>query len=293
MNYRHAFHAGNFADVLKHAVLALVIEHLKLKPKPFLVLDTHAGIGSYRLDGPEAQRTQEWRQGIGRLMGPDATPLPDDVAPLLAPYLEAVRRANPAGGLIAYPGSPLLALMLMRSGDRLVANELHPEDAPALRRAIGHDGRARVLALDGWQALKANLPPKERRGVVLVDPPFEEADDFRRLADALAEGVRRFATGTYLLWCPTKDVRQVAGLEAALARQGHEKLLWVELRPGAAGGPERLQGTALAILNPPFPLAGQLEVLLPVLAQRLAGDGGGGDARRGWTLRTPGLLARS
>jgi 23S rRNA (adenine2030-N6)-methyltransferase len=286
MNYRHAFHAGNFADVLKHAVLALVIEHLKLKPKPFRVLDTHAGIGLYRLDGPEALRTGEWREGIGRLAGPEAPPAPAAVAPLLAPYLTALAHVNGGSGLTVYPGSPVLALALMRSEDVLVASELHPEDAEALRTAIGRDRRARVLALDGWQALKANLPPKERRGLVLIDPPFEAAGEFERLVTALEEGHRRFATGTYLLWFPIKDARAVAAFEAGLARLELDKLLWVELRlaPGATG--ERLRGSGLAILNPPFRLAEQLETLLPFLADRLGRDG-----EASWSVRRPGLLS--
>ncbi|MDX2157242.1 MAG: 23S rRNA (adenine(2030)-N(6))-methyltransferase RlmJ [Hyphomicrobiaceae bacterium] len=286
MNYRHAFHAGNFADVLKHAVLALVLEHLKLKPKPFAVIDTHAGVGLYRLDGPEAARTGEWQHGIGRLLGPDAGPLPDAIAHLLSSYLGAVTAANPDGGLTRYPGSPALALALMRPQDRLVANELHPEDAEALRRAIGRDPRARVLALDGWLALKANLPPKERRGVVLIDPPFEEPGEFDRLVQALGEGLLRFATGTYLLWFPIKDARAVAAFEAALARLELEKLVWAELRltPRTAGA--KLHGTGLAILNPPFRLAEQLETLLAFLAGRLATE----DAGASWSVRRPGLL---
>jgi 23S rRNA (adenine2030-N6)-methyltransferase len=286
MNYRHAFHAGSFADVLKHAVLALVVEHLKLKAKPFRIVDTHAGIGLYHLDGPEAQRTGEWRQGIGRLVGPDAEPLPVEIAALLAPYLDVVARLNPRGGICVYPGSPVIALELMRSEDRLVASELHPEDVRALRSAIGRDSRARVLELDGWLALKANLPPKERRGMVLIDPPFEDAGEHRRLAEALEEGVRRFAGGTYLLWFPIKDMRTVAGLEAALARLELDKLLWVELRLSPVAAGERLSGTGLAILNPPFRLATQLEALLPFLAHRLAPAGSAT-----WCVRAPALLA--
>lgn len=281
MNYRHAFHAGNFADVLKHAVLALVLEHMGLKRKPYRVIDTHAGIGSYRLDSDEATRSGEWRQGIGRLLGPEAPPLPAEIAGLLAPYLDVVRGCNDADKLEVYPGSPRLALALMRSDDRLVAAELHPDDAATLHRELARDGRAKVLALDGWQALRSLLPPKERRGVVLVDPPFELAGEYDRLAKGLDQAMRRFATGTYLLWFPIKDRLAVAAFEAALGRRGLDRLLWVELHTEAIAAAERLAGSGLVVLNPPFRLEQQLQVLLPVLAERLAtGPGGGCSLRR-------------
>ena len=276
MNYRHAFHAGNFADVLKHAVLALALERLTQKAKPLRVIDTHAGIGSYRLDGPEAQRTGEWIGGIGRLLGPDAEPPPAEIAALLAPYLDVVRAANPDGRLRVYPGSPALALALLRADDRLIASELHPEDVALLREALRRDRRAKVLALDGWQAIRALLPPKERRGLVLIDPPFEEPGELDRLIQGVTDGLRRFATGTYLLWLPIKDRRQIAGFQQALRQLALERLLWVELHiaPIAHEGP--LTATALAVVNPPFGLQDSLAVLLPFLADRLAIAPGGG-----------------
>ncbi len=276
MNYRHAFHAGNFADVLKHAVLALALKLLTIKPKPLRVIDTHAGVGSYRLDSDEALRTDEWRTGIGRLLGPSAPPMPDEIAALLAPYLDAIRAANPPGSLDVYPGSPALALALLRSTDRLIANELHPEDVINLRKAMRGDARAKVLAMDGWQALRALLPPKERRGLILIDPPFEEAGEFERLIDGLSEGVRRFATGTYILWLPVKEPHQIASFKAALGRLGLERLLWVELRTEAVATADRLAAAALIILNPPFGLEAQLTQLLPFLADRLATGPGNG-----------------
>jgi 23S rRNA (adenine2030-N6)-methyltransferase len=276
MNYRHAFHAGNFADVLKHAVLALALKLLTSKPKPLRVIDTHAGIGSYRLDAEEARRTGEWLAGIGRLLGPSAAPLPADIAALLAPYLDAVRAANAPGRLEVYPGSPALTLALLRPTDRLIANELHPEDVASLRRCLRGDPRAKVLALDGWQALRALLPPKERRGLILIDPPFEEAGELERMVDGLAEGVRRFATGTYLLWLPVKEPQQAASFRAALQRLGLARLHWVELHTEATATSERLAATALVILNPPFGLEEQLRLLLPFLAGRLATGAGSG-----------------
>src|SRR5207344_721439 len=200
MNYRHAYHAGNFADVLKHVVLALVIEYMKRKAAPFRVIDVHGGAGRYALTSVEADKTGEWQGGIGRLLGPDARPLPPDVARHLQPYLDAVRRENAGAALDVYPGSPAIALRLMRAQDTLIANELHPEERAHLTAAIGADRRAKVMALDAWVALKSLLPPKERRGIVLIDPPFEEARELDRMVEGLAQGLQRFATGIYLAW---------------------------------------------------------------------------------------------
>jgi 23S rRNA (adenine2030-N6)-methyltransferase len=280
MNYRHAFHAGNFADVLKHAVLGLVLRHLALKEKPFRVLDTHAGAGRYALVGGAAERTGEWRDGIGRLFGATAPPLDDPgAAAALEPFLAAVAAENPDGALRHYPGSPLIARYLLRAGDVLVANELHPIDGAALRFLFARDKAVRVLALDGWTALKANLPPKERRGVVLVDPPFEEAGELERLADALAETLARFATGTLLLWYPVKSPGDAEAFEHRLLGKAPGRLLAIELRvrrPTGVG----LAGTGLTVLNPPYTLEGDLQRLLPFLVRRL-GQGPGA----AWRLR--------
>ena len=279
MNYRHAFHAGNFADVLKHVVLTLVIEHLKLKATPFRVIDTHAGVGVYDLSAEEAARTGEWRDGIDRLIGPDASPLPEDVRRLLAPYLDAIGRLNGGARGPLYPGSPRLALELMRPGDRLIANELHPLDRAQLELEMRGDRRAKVLGLDGWQALRAVLPPRERRGVILVDPPFEETGEFERLAQGLAAAVDRFASGIYLLWYPIKDLAAVGAFKRRLAMAGHAKLLAVELC--VAAHTDRLAAAGLIISNPPFRLEEDLRTLLPFLAARLA-TGPGAAATATW-----------
>jgi 23S rRNA (adenine2030-N6)-methyltransferase len=280
MNYRHAYHAGNFADVLKHAVLALVIDYLKRKEAPFRVIDTHAGAGSYELASEQAQKTGEWREGIGRLLGADAAPLPREVAERLRPYLDAVRRANPGGGLHVYPGSPLLALGLMRPQDTLIANELHCEELASLEAAIGGDRRVKLMALDAWVALKALLPPKERRGVILIDPPFEEAGELDRMAAGLAQGLERFATGIYLAWYPIKDQKPIHGFHNALAGLGTRKLLRVELTIESLSDPERLNGCGLVVVNPPYTLESDLAVVLPDLSRRLAARAGVG----GWRL---------
>lgn len=276
MNYRHAFHAGNFADVLKHAVLALVVEHLKQKPAPFRVIDTHAGAGRYDLSGAEARRTGEWRGGIGRLV---EARLDADVAAMLAPYLEAVRAGNDDPvGITSYPGSPLVARRLLRRGDQLVANELHPEDHAVLQATFAGDPQVKVLALDGWTALKSLLPPRERRGVILVDPPFEEAGDLYRLADGLREAIRRFETGIYLLWYPIKDPKRLRPFQARLAGLGLPRSIVAELMIRRAVDPDRLNGCGLVIVNPPYLLRDRLDRLLPVLADLLA-SGPGAEGR--------------
>jgi 23S rRNA (adenine2030-N6)-methyltransferase len=269
MNYRHAYHAGNFGDVLKHATLALVIEHLKQKPSPFRVIDTHAGAGLYDLRDVPAEKTGEWRQGIGRIFGPAAGPPPDNVAALLSPYLKAIAAANPTGGLHNYPGSPRIARALLRPQDRLVANELHPEDGARLKELFARDPQTKVLQLDGWIALKALLPPKERRGVVLIDPPFEEPGELERLAAGLDDAVSRFSTGIYLLWYPIKDPKLVADFHRRLTTTGLPKLMTAELLIRAPRDPARLNGAGLVLLNPPWQLDRSLALLLPFFVEQL------------------------
>ncbi len=284
MNYRHAYHAGNFADVLKHAVLALVIEHLKLKPQPFRVIDLHAGIGLYDLSGEEAGKTGEWREGIGRLL---AAPLPDEVAALLAPYLDAVRGFNPdrspGGDIRFYPGSPLLARTLMRPGDQLVVNELHSDDVETLKQQLRKVPDTKVLNLDAWQAVKSLLPPKERRGVVLIDPPFELANEFDAIEEGLSEGLKRFANGIYVVWYPVKDPARVTRFLRQIKGFGTGKMLNASLGVAARETLPGLIETGLLILNPPFRLRAQLERLLPYLSSTLARGSGAGFSLDDWS----------
>jgi 23S rRNA (adenine2030-N6)-methyltransferase len=263
LNYQHAFHAGNFADVHKHAVLARIRSYLKAKPAALRVIDTHAGAGRYDLHSAQASRGGEWQEGIGRLLG---RPLPDELRTLLAPYLDVVQDLNPGGTLRVYPGSPLIALALIRPQDRLIACELEPRAAAALKGVL-RDRRATVLALDGWTALGAYVPPKERRGVVLVDPPFEDAADFARLSSAVAAAHRKWPTGIYMLWYPIKERDAPDALARRLRKLEIPGVLRCEITTGPPRADAGLVGSGLIVINPPFKLAADLKVLLPALAK--------------------------
>lgn len=270
MNYRHAFHAGNFADVLKHVVLSRILVHLRDKPGAFRVIDTHAGAGRYDLSSNEAIRGGEWQDGIGRLI--DA-PLPKPAAELLAPYLDAIRALNPSGQLRSYPGSPVLAQHFLRGQDRLIACELEPQAARSLRRVLGGDDRAKAIEIDGWTGLSAYIPPVERRGVVLVDPPFEQQGDYARLAGVLDIARRKWASGTYLLWYPIKGRPEPDTLAKRIRRLAVPKVMRVELTVAPLSDPTRLNGCGLILLNPPWLLEAELTRLLPVLAGLLVRSG--------------------
>ncbi|MBK8458256.1 MAG: 23S rRNA (adenine(2030)-N(6))-methyltransferase RlmJ [Phyllobacteriaceae bacterium] len=273
MNYRHAFHAGNFADVVKHALIARIVEHLKKKDKAFRCIDTHAGIGLYDLSSGPAQKTGEWRDGIGRVM---AAALAPPVAALLEPLNQAVRQVNPDGGLTRYPGSPFLVRSLLRGRDRLTAIELHPEDARALKRQFDGDFQVRVIELDGWLALGAHVPPKEKRGLVIVDPPFEEPNEFERLVEGLKKAHGRWPGGAYALWYPVKDRKALARFRRALIETGIARILdcVLTIRPPSAEA--RFDGTGLIVVNPPFTLEAEAKTLLAALAPVLAESGQGG-----------------
>ena len=269
MNYRHIYHAGNFADVLKHAVLCLLIRYLQKKDKAFRVLDTHAGTGHYDLTTEEAQKTGEWRDGIGRLLSADLAP---EVTQLLAPYLDAVREMNPDGGINLYPGSPKLARLLFRPQDRLAAMELHPDDFGRLWRLFEGDYQVRVTELDGWLSLGAHLPPKEKRGLVLIDPPFEIDGEYERLAKGLATAYRRFPGGTYCLWYPIKKGAPIRQFHEDLQALEIPKMLCAELLVRSDRETTGLSGSGLIVVNPPFTLKADLHRLLPVLKEVLAQD---------------------
>lgn len=272
MNYRHIYHAGNFADVVKHAVLTRIVEYLKKKEAAFRVIDTHAGPGLYDLSSAEAQKTGEWREGIGRLM---AARLAKEPAALLSPYLDIVKALNPEGGVTVYPGSPVIARRLLRRQDRLFAIELHEADAAALAGHFSGDVQARVMHLDGWLALGAQLPPKERRGLVLIDPPFEEAGEFGRMIDGLAKAYRRWPGGIYVFWYPIKDRRAVNRFRGDLKASEIPRITDIIFEIRLASSEPRLDGCGMIVVNLPYGVdrecADILSALRPVL-----GEGGAG-----------------
>jgi len=265
MNYRHGYHAGNFADVLKHTALCEVLRLLTAKDKKLFVLDTHAGAGGYDLGSGLARRTGEAEAGIARLAASPRAGMPPAVARYLAAVAAYDRKFGPAGGGIRrYPGSPRLVRMALRPGDRFIACELHPAEALALKREFAGDRAVEVRQADGYKVLKALLPPVERRGLVLIDPPFETADEFERLLRALRQGVRRFATGCYALWYPIKD-------EAAAAFAGELaafKPLILELHSDVVE-PGKLAACALAVIHPPWRFEKAMRDALPWIAGRL------------------------
>lgn len=275
MNYRHAYHAGNFADVLKHAVLIAILEHLATKEAAYRVLDTHAGIGVYELGALQAQKTGEWRDGIGRLMA--LTP-PPAAAALLKPYLDLVRAANPDGKLTHYPGSPEIARRMLRRQDRLTLTELHPEDHATLLARYGGDHQVRVVELDASLALGGFVPFKEKRGLVLVDPAFEADDEYRTLAAGLFKATRRWATGTYAAWYPIKDHRDLSAFYRMMVDTGIRRMLRIEFKVGqvTANGP--LKACGMLIINPPWTLEQRLRDALPWLVKTLSQGPGAGFA---------------
>jgi 23S rRNA (adenine2030-N6)-methyltransferase len=276
MNYLHAFHAGNFADVHKHVVLARILAHLRQKPAAFRVIDSHAGAGCYDLGAAEPTRGGEWREGIGRLWSKVQQQEIDKAAgALLAPYLNSVAACNSAGGLRVYPGSPLIAQRLLRAQDRLIACELEPRSAAMLASMLRGDRRVKALAIDGWSAIGAYVPPKERRGLVFIDPPFEQLADFSRLPEALKAAHRKWPTGIYLAWYPITARETSSEPARRLQRLGIGKLLRCEmvLRPPRSDA--GLAGSGLIVVNPPFTLEPDLRILLPALSRMLARDGPG------------------
>jgi len=307
MNYRHAFHAGSFADVVKHATLARILTHLLAKPAAFRVIDTHAGAGLYDLRGEEASRSGEWHAGIEQLLSASIAPA---VHALLKPYLDVVAALNatppfvpakagtqghsssqstlpldsrlrgnermerPSFGaqyaLTTYPGSPALVRAFLRAQDRLLACELEPKAYAALAHNLARDRRIKTVAIDGWVALNAYVPPPERRGVAVIDPPYEEAEDFVRLAQSLELAHRKWASGIYLLWYPIKGRQEPDALARSLKRSGIASILRAELAVAATPAEGPLGGCGLIIVNPPWTLADELSVLLPALAKALS-----------------------
>jgi 23S rRNA (adenine2030-N6)-methyltransferase len=276
MNYRHAFHAGNFADVLKHAILARILVYLKRKDAAFRFIDTHAGPGRFDFTSAEARRSPEWRDGVAKLL--KASP-PAPIAALLAPYVEAIGPYDAAGMPASYPGSPAIAQKLLRTQDRLALSEANPEEREKLIAALGRDRRLSIVGTDGYVALNAYCPPRERRGLVLIDPPFEAPDEARRVEQALGAAIRKWPTGIFVAWRPIRETAPDAHFLNSVAALGAPNILRLELDVGAgppgAHGQTPLARSGLLVVNPPHTLLAEARLVLPFFARLLARDGRG------------------
>ncbi|GAA4887686.1 23S rRNA (adenine(2030)-N(6))-methyltransferase RlmJ [Ferrimonas pelagia] len=263
LSYRHSYHAGNHADVLKHTVQALILEALKGKEKPFVYHDTHSGAGRYDLRDDHAEKTGEYVEGIGRLWQ-------QDCPEALHPYLKAVKALNPNGELRYYPGSPALANALIREQDRMLLTELHPSDHPRLEQEFARDRRVKIFKEDGYQRLKASMPPQERRGVVLIDPPYELKTEYDDLVKGVVEAHKRWATGTYALWYPVVYREDIDYVERKLKASGIRKILKIEMNVLGDSNARGMTGSGMIVINPPWTLEQQMNELLPWLTPKLA-----------------------
>jgi 23S rRNA (adenine2030-N6)-methyltransferase len=277
LSYRHAFHAGNFADVVKHVALIALLQAIGRKPAPFFCIDTHAGAGAYDLRAPPASTRREFDDGIARIWRHEGA-----CPPPVARYLELVRTTNPPAALAAaapsvYPGSPALVRDCLREQDRLVCCELHPTDYAALRASLAGDGRIELRQADGYATLAAILPPRERRGLALIDPAYERADEVDRLCEGLESGLRRFGHGVFAVWYPVTRLLPLAPLQTRIAAAGARKLevLRAELCVRPDDHPAGLNGSGLVIVNPPYRVDEAIAAALEWLHPRLASDGGG------------------
>ncbi len=287
MNYRHIYHAGNFADVAKHIILSRVILYMQRKEKAFRVFDTHAGIGLYDLSSEEAQKTGEWQGGIGRLLEAYVN-APKNVKPLLEPYLDVVRSFNEEEGIRQYPGSPLITRKLLRNQDRLTALELHPDDFETLQSHFEGDYQARITHLDGWLGVKSHMPPKEKRGVTLVDPPFEVFHEFFNHLKGMKEANERFSAGTHMMWYPIKNRQACDEFRTELYKTKIPAILDIslEVRP-QKGRVNTFDGTGLAIVNPPYALEQELKLIMPWLKSVLEENKGSGQYKINWINPAP------
>lgn len=268
LSYRHSFHAGNHADVLKHLVLTLILDSLKQKEKGFFYLDTHSGVGRYSLLSAESEKTGEYLEGIARLWERDD--LPEEVAR----YVAEVKRIN-KGKLRFYAGSPLLAVQQLREQDRALLTELHPNDFPLLRNEFAKHSNVVTKRENGFQQLKSALPPKEKRGLILIDPPYEIKEDYELVVKAITEGYKRFATGVYAIWYPVvlrqHTKRIVKGLEAT----GIRKILQIELAIRPDSDQRGMTASGMIVINPPWQLESQMKKVLPYLTNVLVPEGTG------------------
>lgn len=275
LSYRHSFHAGNFADVLKHIVQMLIIENLQQKEKGFYYLDTHAGVGHYRLFSDEAEKTGEYKEGIGRLW--EQQEMPEEVER----YIKLIKKLNYGGkSLRYYAGSPLIASAMLRSQDRALLTELHPSDFPLLRNNFKEFENIATKRENGFQQLKATLPPKERRGFILIDPPYELKEDYELVVKAIEEGVKRFATGVYAIWYPVVLRQQTKRMIKGLEQTGIRKILQIEMAVRPDSEQRGMTASGMIVINPPWTLEEQMKKILPYLTSTLVPEGTGS-----WTVK--------
>jgi 23S rRNA (adenine2030-N6)-methyltransferase len=269
LSYRHLFHAGNFADVFKHALLTRLLIALSTKDKPYFYLDTHAGIARYDLTHAWAHKAREYETGIARVWKAS------DIPAVLAPYVEAVRALNPGGKLRYYPGSPLIARRIMREHDRMVLVELNKADHAELQSVFARERRVAVQLMDAYQSLRAYLPPAERRGLVLIDSSFDRAREFDRIVKALKEAYTRWPTGIYGIWYPLMEPRAMRDFLASVQRSGIRKLLQLELLVREPDDTEFIPGCGMLVVNPPWRFDGEARTILEWLQPKLAVTGQG------------------
>lgn len=270
LSYRHSFHAGNHADVLKHLVLMLIIESLQQKEKGFYYLDTHAGIGRYRLSSDHAQKTAEFKEGIGRLWGRD------DLPAAVARYVHQIKKLNGSDkALRYYAGSPMIATNMLRSQDRALLCELHPTDFPLLRNNFQSFDNVKVYLGNGYQQIKATLPPKERRGLVLIDPPYELKEDYDLVVKAIVDGYKRFSTGIYAIWYPVVTRQQTKRITKGLESTGIRKILQIELAVRPDNDQRGMTASGMIVINPPWTLESEMKSVLPYLKECLVPEGTG------------------
>ena len=263
LSYRHSYHAGNHADVLKHIVLTLCINALKEKEKPFLYLDTHSGAGRYLLKSEHSEKTGEYLSGINLLWQQPNIP------ELLNTYLSVIKRYNPFSELKYYPGSPLIAKQLLRQQDKLNLTELHPTDYPLLRQEFSKDKRAKVLHEDGFAQLKSKLPHEFRRGIILIDPSYEIKNDYQIIPKALFEAYKRFATGVYLIWYPVVSRTQTQKMIDSIIKLGIRRISQFELAIKPDNNQKGMTASGILVINPPWKLHEQMQTILPWLKNTL------------------------
>lgn len=264
LSYRHSFHAGNHADVLKHTVQSLILASLKQKDKAFVYHDTHSGAGRYDLAGEHAEKTGEYKDGIGLIWQRDDVPL------AMLPYIEAIRRLNENNHLRYYLGSPKLGRQLLREQDRAIFSELHSTDFPLLRQEFRGDRQVKMYKEDGFARLKASLPPKERRGLVLIDPSYELKHEYRDVVNAIEESVKRWATGTYAIWYPVVYRENVDLITRGLEKCGIRNILQIELGVAPDSLERGMTGSGMIVINPPWALEQQMQQILPWLQSVIA-----------------------